>query len=94
MQTQIFKGVQTHVRTENGALIGTYRQTDVAKKEGNLITLTTGGWKTNTTKTRMNQFANNFCESKFQVYQKNYEWFVATSHDTYLFDSDSIRVEI
>jgi hypothetical protein len=76
MQTTQFKGVATTVRQENnGWLIGRYQLTDVAAKQHDKIHLNTGGWFTTTTKRRMNQFAYQFCDNAFSVYQKNYQWF-------------------
>ena len=42
------------------------------------VKLNTGGWHTATTKQRMNQFAAEYCDHRFQVFQKNFEWFVST----------------
>ena len=72
-----FQGVATTFkRLSSGQIVGTYHQTDVASVEGNKVRLNTGGYRTNTTKVRMNQFANQFCSGAFSVYQKNFEWFV------------------
>jgi hypothetical protein len=43
---------------------------------GGVITLNSGGWRTPTTKTRMNQVANAW-ELGFNVYQKDFEWYVS-----------------
>jgi hypothetical protein len=95
MQTRFFRGVETTtVRDRDGALTGFYRGTPVASQLGNIITLKTGGWKSNTTKTRMNQFSNNFVNSSFGVYQKNYQWFVTVNNQTLSFDGDSISFEV
>jgi hypothetical protein len=54
-----------------------YHSTDVVtvnRISGNVI-LNTGGWKTVTTKTRMNQTANQFALG-FYVFQKDRKWFV------------------
>lgn len=75
-QTQTFRGVHTTTFMNDGELVGIYRGTPVASIKGNIIKLNTGGWKSNTTKTRMNQFSNNFCNGLFGVYQKDYCWFV------------------
>lgn len=94
-QTQYFRGVETTtVRDRDGALVGFYRGTPVAQQLGNIITLKTGGWKSNTTKTRMNQFSNNFVGSKFSVFQKSYEWFVSVNGQTIPFIGDSITFEV
>jgi hypothetical protein len=54
----------------------TYHSTDVVtvSKTGK-ITLNTGGWFTNTTKTRMNQAAHVFGLG-YRVYQNKHKWFV------------------
>ena len=89
-QTQIFRGVHTSTFMDNGELIGLYRGTPVARMKGNTITLNTGGWKSNTTKTRMNQFSNHYCGGVFKVYQKDYSWFVSIHGKTIPFDGNTI----
>lgn len=74
-QTRRVTGVMTDIRTNNGTTHISYRGTDVVSFNAQEITLRTGGWKTATTKTRMNQTANQF-ELGFQVYQDKGEWFV------------------
>jgi len=94
-QTQIFRGVETTtIRNHDGALVGIYRGTEVASQLGNVITLKTGGWKSRTTKLRMNQFANTYAASRFGVVQKDYSWFVIVGDKKIPFDSDSITFEI
>ena len=65
-QTSICRGMRTNVS----------QGMKVARKEGNKVTLDSGGWRTPTVKARMNQFANEFCGSRLCVYQKKWEWFV------------------
>ena len=65
----------TTVRTEDGYTIVRYHNTDVVKFNSDEIVLNTGGWKTNTTKARMNQ-ASNVYGLGYRVYQKDWEWFV------------------
>jgi hypothetical protein len=78
-----FQGVQTTVTTDrDGALVGFYRGTPVARLAGDVVTLKTGGWKSRTTKVRMNQFANNFTNGGFKVYQRDYEWLVMVDGGT------------
>ena len=63
-------------RNENGAMVVRYHATPVVTvNPGGLITLNTGGYFTHTTKSRMNQAANQF-DLGYQVYQKAYAWFV------------------
>lgn len=52
------------------------------------ITLDTGGWRTNTTKHRMNQYAPGV-----QVYQKNFEWFVVWKGQTLPFEGRTITLK-
>jgi exopolysaccharide biosynthesis protein len=54
-----------------------YHQTEVARREGSRVTLNSGGWQTNTTKTRMVQFSREFCDGIFGVYQDKGQWFVS-----------------
>ena len=84
MQTKIFRGVETTTATdENDTLSGIYRGTTVCKKlqpSGKVI-LNSGGWRTSTTKNRMNQFSQNFCSGRFAVVQRDHEWYVVYHHD-------------
>lgn len=76
-QLSICRGVHTSVFSDGeNATAVVYRGTKVARKEGSRVTLNSGGWRTHTTKTRMNQFANEHCGSRFVVYQQDGEWFV------------------
>jgi len=52
-----------------------YHATEVVQFDQNLIILDSGGWKSVTTKLRMNQTSKQFGIG-FSVYQKNFEWFV------------------
>ena len=94
-QTHIFRGVETTTyRNRDGALVGIYRGTEVASQLGNVITLKTGGWKSRTTKLRMNQFSNSFVSSRFKVKQKDYLWFVLLDDKEIPFTEESITFEI
>lgn len=74
-QTQEVRGVATSIRTENGWTIIRYHSTDVVKFNDKQIILDSGGWLTATTKTRMNQAANQF-DLGFHISQRNFKWFV------------------
>jgi len=65
-----------------------YHNTLVAQRDGDIIRLNSGGWLTATTKLRMNQFANQFCDGKFKVYQHKGEWYVQndSTHETQPFE--------
>ena len=54
-----------------------YHSTPVAEFDQSRIYLNTGGWRSLTTKTRMNQFSNQF-KLGYSVYQKDFDWFVST----------------
>ena len=76
-QSTKFKGVETSVIKVNGELHGIYHRTTVCLlKTNGKVELRTGGWQTNTTKLRMNQFSNTFCNGRFSVFQHKGEWFV------------------
>lgn len=75
--------VGTHADT--GHTVVTYHETPVVKFNDNEIVLDSGGWKTATTRVRMNQASNQY-ELGFQVYQKNGEWFVNINGKTIPFE--------
>lgn len=66
---------KTSVFTEDGYTKVIYHNTAVVKFNRDEIILNSGGWLTNTTKTRMNQASNQYCLA-IRVYQKNHDWFV------------------
>lgn len=66
----------TVVRKPSGEIRVMYHSTDVVTVHANgNVTLDTGGWRSVTTKTRMNQAANQFGLG-FQVWQQDYKWSV------------------
>lgn len=89
-QNQQVRGVSTTVRTNpEGQTEVIYHETSVVSFDQNEIVLNSGGWRTNTTKLRMNQASNQFGLG-YQVYQKNYEWFVDFKGETIEFHSGMI----
>lgn len=82
----------TNIRHENGKTILRYHSTDVVAVSGHNVTLDSGGWRSATTKTRMNQAANQW-GLDFHVFQKNGEWFVMTEQATFPF-YDGMTFEI
>ena len=73
----------------------TYHQTEVVDVS-NLpwVTLRTGGWKSVTTKRRMNQAAEHF-SLPFRVFQSDHHWFIELlGLSTIPFDGDSITFNI
>lgn len=83
--------VATSVRTDNGYTIVQYHATDVVKWNDNVIILNTGGWFTNTTKTRMNQASNQY-NLGYQVYQKAHKWHVNYKGTTHNFDPNQYEL--
>jgi len=63
----------TTIKTENGITQVTYHSTVVVEFNHEKITLNSGGWRTATTKTRMNQTSNQF-DLGFGVFQKDFDW--------------------
>lgn len=85
-QTQKVRGVATTIARTSQSIAVTYHATTVAEVHradgkadapASYVTLNTGGYRTATTKLRMNQFANEFCSYAFSVYQKRGDWFVS-----------------
>lgn len=80
-QSQVFRGTARAIVTnDDGSTSYVYHRTAVARayRDGS-IKLDSGGYRTNTTKTAMNQ-ASNQARLGFQVSQRDYAWFV-TFHD-------------
>lgn len=75
-QTRISKN-NTRITWNGDARIVTLHGTDVVKSYSNgLVTLNSGGWRTSTTKTRINQVAAEWGLG-FRVHQDNYVWYVS-----------------
>ena len=74
-QQQTIGKVATTVFTENGFIKVKYHSTTVIEFNYEKIILNSGGWRTATTKTRMNQACNQF-NLGIWVYQKDFTWFV------------------
>ena len=54
------------------------------------LVITNAGWRTNTTKSRLNAIINGLLDgTKNGVYQKNHEWFVTDHGRDYDFDSSA-----
>ena len=61
-----------------------YHSTAVVRFNTAVIILDSGGWRTLTTKTRMNQASNQF-NLGYYVFQKDFEWFVKYQDETHRF---------
>ena len=90
-QTSICRGVATSVVCTNGRITVTYHNTRVVDVTTEHITLDTGGWKTITTKRRMNQASTQF-NLGYTVYQQKGQWFVGYRGITRQFDQDEIVI--
>lgn len=66
---------KTNVMITGDRLTVVYVSTPIVEKVGNTITLDSGGWKTVTTKRKMNQAANQYALG-YSVFQKARKWFV------------------
>lgn len=75
-QTRLIGRRGTTITTQDdGTTCVQYHNTIVVSFTRHTITLYTGGWRTVTTRTRMNQTAKQF-DLGFHVYQKDFQWFV------------------
>jgi len=81
----------TTVRQDNGIISVVYHATEVVRVEGGVITLNTGGWFTNTTKTRMNQAANQF-GLDFYVSQCRGQWYATHKGETQEFVGNTVQI--
>jgi len=80
----------TTVYTEDGWTVVRYHQTDVVRfREGGPIILNTDGYRTTTTKLRMNQASRQFCLG-YRVYQDNFMWFVNFEGKCHVFEEDTL----
>ena len=92
-QTGRVSGVSTNVKEERGWTIVRYHSTDVVRFNQHEIILNTGGWRTATTKLRMNQTANQY-RLGFNVFQTKGMWHVVIQRDgrTVPFDTDTLSI--
>lgn len=70
---------KTTISKQNNFTFVTYHKTNVVSFDDKVIYLDNGGYFTATTKTRMNQAANQFGLG-FRVFQKAGDWFVALAN--------------
>ncbi len=82
--------VATTTRTENGATIIKYHKTDVVSFGKKTITLDSGGWKTSTTKRRMNEASKDF-DLGIHVFQRAKQWYVDNGNEVVDF-SDGMTI--
>lgn len=77
---------------EGDMVIVTYHDTDVVKWTAKKIILDSGGWRTATTKTRMNQASRQFGLG-FSVFQEDYSWYVDLPNEEPLEFVDGMTLE-
>lgn len=68
-----------------------YHSTAVASFDDERIILNTGGYHTYTTKLRMNQFSNQF-RLGYEVYQRDFDWFITFDGKTIPFDDRIVEL--
>ena len=68
-------------KTEDGKKTVRYHDTDVVTWDDNVIILDTGGWKTKTTRLRMNQVSEVY-NLGYRVWQKDWVWYVDYKGET------------
>lgn len=84
---------KTTVATDDtGTTSVTYHATRVVSWSDSEITLQTGGWRTVTTKLRMNQAAQQYGLG-FRVSQTNFDWFIDYRGTRVPFNSDTVTLE-
>jgi len=82
----------TTVYVEDGWTVVRYHQTDVVRfREGGPIILNTGGYRTVTTKARMNQASNQFGLG-YQVTQNNFTWYVSYEDKCHVFEEETLTL--
>lgn len=63
----VFKDNESHVYLHNN---------HIATIDDDSLTIFDGGWRSNTTKSRLNAICNAFCIEGEGIFQKNYKWFI------------------
>lgn len=85
--------VATRVSSNNDGMMEiVYHNTVVVRFNEKIIELHTGGWRTATTKTRMNQASNVFGLG-FHVWQKDYEWYVSFKGQEILMEGQTLKLD-
>jgi hypothetical protein len=89
MQTKRVRGTATSVYESPDVIQVKYHDTVVVEITHNRIVLNTGGWKTTTTKRRMNQASNQY-GLRYWVYQTRGLWFVHYGGKDLAFKNDEL----
>lgn len=78
------------IKDTDGVIRVRYHNTDVVTiTPDKSVMLFTGGYRSNTTKLRMNQASHKF-DLGYSVYQRNYSWYVDFQGETIDFTSDHL----
>lgn len=81
---KLSKQRSTNVITDCGGINVWFHGTLILTFDQERIILTSGGYKTATTKRRMNQASEEF-DLGFRVYQEGYRWYVNYKNEKYVF---------
>ena len=88
---QVLNGYKTRVLTDEEKTRVFFHDTPVVTFDEKTIELDTGGWRTRSTKVRMNQVSQEF-QLGFRVYQKKNDWFVEYRNETRPFTVEEITL--
>lgn len=79
--------VRTITDSETGQVDAMYylHGNRIAQTIDNQLILSNCGWKTSTTKERLNAILETL-DLPYRVYQKNFEWFISGNGECYIFD--------
>jgi len=91
-QSTIGKCATTVSTDDDGWTNVVYHETTVVKFKNGKVILNSGGWRTATTKNRMNQVSNQFGLG-FGVYQRNFQWWVTLGCGGIVPFSDGMMVQ-
>jgi hypothetical protein len=90
--TPLASKLATTVRSIDDGKSIVFHWTEIVRFDHETIILDTNGWKTVTTKRRMNQAADEFGLG-YHVYQENWDWFVDYRGETYPFVDGKVVLE-
>ena len=90
-ENRLSKATATSIRGDNGKVIIRYHATDVVTFDAYKITLDTGGWRTVTTKRRMNQASEAFGLG-YTVYQQSWDWYAVHNGKVYRFSGETLTI--
>ena len=88
-QNKLGSGHTTIKTDKSGITTVTFWNTDIVYFSKEVIMLNSGGYRTATTKTRMNQASNQF-NLGYQVKQENYKWYVYFMGRKFIFNDGMI----